>query len=179
MEFGIKDKAKILLENDYQVWLTVTTKQSKFKGKIFELISDSSINIWRAYVRREHGLRHNTYYYWSSVKLSDKSEKQFASLRKNNKSQIDFLGKEILSNNLLFFESNLYKVEFCTAYFLYLRHYTIQNSRPNLDRINQYVLEYRNPIDTANRYYVVKKNNSYRLLLIDNPLDILRIANEN
>ncbi len=176
MRFKTKDKARILLDNSYTVKVVVTTAQSKYRGKTYNL-NDAD---WRARVdvdisrsRQQHPY---AYYYWGAIKLSDTSERKFVNFTKINRCQYDCIGKEISNNSLLFCDGNFYKVEFCTANFVYLSDYDNKKSRHFsytgvLEEFNSRVKEHQ--------FWKLSKENTYRFLLIDNPLDLLRIVDEN
>lgn len=173
MNLRTKDKSKILLENFCDVEIVVTTPRSKYRDKIYNL-TDAD---WRARVSvsSDRSKDHIAYYYWDAIKLSDTSEEKFADLIKGCV-QYDSLGKEICANNLLFSDGIFYKVEFTTANYIYLTDYDISVRGGNhymgvLKSFNSYLEEFQ--------YWRLNKSNTYRFLLIDNPLDILRIVNEN
>lgn len=181
MKFNTKEKAKILLDNSCKVHAIVTTNMSKYKGKTYLLVEAN----WRArvYVDLDRSVKYPyAYYYWDAIKLTNASEKKFKNLKKNTKYQHDFFGKEINPNNLLFHDGSLYNVEFCTANFLYLTDYVTDFTAGQVPYRNFDVLTgYCDSIypSSKKRYWRGATKDSYRFVLIDNPLDILRIVDEN
>ncbi len=174
MKLRTKDKVRILLENFCEVKITVTTSQSKYQGETYYL-TDAN---WRARVFvGPDGSANYAYYYWSSIRLADASEEKFKNL---NSIVYDFLGKEIYPNNLIFLDGGLYRVEFSTDNYLYLTEYDRASHRQN-HPFEHDILEGFNtgPFDGEHCYWRVLKSNTYRFFLIDNPLDILRIADAN
>lgn len=173
LNLKIEDKCKILLENGYNVWITVTTVQSKYQGKSYRLIAAS----WRARVTRNMPNRGfvNAYYYWDAVKLSDKTTKLFKDLLKKTYIHRDFLKKEICPNNLLFLDAELYKVEIITKNYIYVT--TCDSDRNNSYWLTKNIILQGFNSDHYGRckYFRILKSNSWKFLLLDNPLDILRI----
>ncbi len=163
-KFKDSDIITILRENGYDAHIIVTTDQSCYKGTEYKVHSVSS---WQVAVKRNN---RTAYYYQTAFQLSDKTYSTFKKLINSDLTTKDFLKKEIRKNSLIFNDGNLLKVDFITKKFMYLRNFDENNSS------TAYFLCTFNRSWENNQYYRNLVEDSDRFILIDNPLDILRIA---
>lgn len=162
-EFKDSDIIIILKENDYDAYIIVTTNSSCYKGTEYKVHGVSS---WQVTVKRNN---RNVYYYQTAFQLSDKTYSTFKKLINSKLTTKDFLKKEIRKNSLIFNDGNLLKVDFITKKFMYLRNFDEKTS-------TAYFLCTFNRSWENNNYYRGLVEDGDRFILIDDPLDILRIV---
>ena len=167
IKFNDKEICKMLKDEKITSYVIIDTKRSPFNGRRYKLQANLSYFMNQVRVRRNKKV---CYYKWSSIKLTTDTHNKFEGIKNNNYNLCDVLGKNIRENTLLHNDGGLFKVELITKNYIY-----VTNVREEDDDSYPSDIVYEIYTDNDQALFRIDAEDSDRFLLIDNPLDMLRI----
>ena len=170
MEFNDKEICKCLKDEDITSYIIIDTTRSPYNGKRYKLLANLSYFMNHVRIRRNKKV---CYYEWSSVKLTPNTYKKFEDIKSRNYNICDVLGKNIQENTLLHNDGGIYKVGLITKKYIYVTNVRKEDDDNYSPDLLYELYDYNMVHDQA--LFRIDADDSDRFLLIDNPLDMLRI----